>query len=39
MMIEQCLAAKGVLEGAESFDDRTYLRIRVGDNDLAETTE
>lgn len=27
MMIDQFLAAKGVREGAESFDDRTYLKI------------
>ena len=32
MMIDQYLAAKGVHEGAESFDDRTYLRIRLTDD-------
>lgn len=39
MMIEQYLAAKGVREGAESFDDRTYLRIRVDDSNNADETE
>lgn len=29
MMIRDYLAAKGVREGAESFDDRAYLRIRI----------
>jgi len=36
MMIDQYLAAKGVQEGAESFDDRTYLRIQPSSDDNVE---
>lgn len=34
-MISDFLSAKGVREGAESFDDRTYLRIRIN-NDIED---
>lgn len=36
MLIDQYMSTKGVWEGQESFDDRTYLRIRLDDGDVEE---
>lgn len=40
MLVDQYVSTKGVRQGAESFDDRTYLRIRIAsDNDVYEKDE